>query len=159
MNAIGFFHGCRANIIRLQGPSYAVSNPLVFRRLLHSHAATSRPCLRRPSDYNPLSTHTPLRLSARGVSFTSNPPPENSHTPEPTPGGVSKLLPKALRPTTQSTTSLRKLVKLAVPEKKTISIAVGLVCHSALLPEIGLNWWTAASRFLGRFNVCTVYNW
>ncbi|KAG9009313.1 ATP-binding cassette permease mdl1 [Tulasnella sp. JGI-2019a] len=81
------------------------------------------------------SLHTPYSTQADkpsrkpSVTFQEHAPPNLG---SPVPGGIlSRLLPAALIPEAGSASSLRKLVALAGPERKTIAGAVGLLLVSS----------------------------
>jgi len=109
------------------------------------------------TNHQRLSRPPSLAGCTRLLSFTRNDPPKPPPKPQPL---AIRLLPTALQPDEQSSSSLKRIYQLALTEKKPLSMAIGLVsrcrnragsCHLTRL--------LSAPRFFLGFNVCAVYYW
>lgn len=76
-------------------------------------------------------------------------------------GVLARILPEAMQPPDNSSAGLRKLISLAKPEKKTLWIAVGLVCINLLMwrKTNMLNSDLIVNGVVKRVDVCSVHDW
>lgn len=139
----------------------AFANPrLATHHLQLRTFVNGSPCIQMQSKLPAYSTKgqsRSLRILPRRNYSTENPPatketlpPENKQPAERSNSLLGRILPASLAPGEESSSSLRKLISLAGPEKPTIAKAVGLVRFPVVfgVAETLLTNDTAGARFL-----------